>query len=498
MTAAQAEEATRNSRRRQAAVAGAAAMAAADVKLGLGQDPPQPPRRPPPGRARRPGGDAVHVLPAGGRPGAAGARGRDHLRPGAHPDRAAGARRSLRPARLLPQPDRLQAHPGPAARLLCAPAGLLCGTARPTAFAGRLARRWAERQGRWLRPPGAGPRQLPDTAHHRTDAPDAARARQGVTHFRDIRYTAGLTYGEMLLQNEYEMSCYNLERADVASQRQLYALFEQARPRPRRTAPPPPCSRAPCREPALRAPPRDGAARARPAMSGRTESARTPDALTWSRGGRSGWACPRSSCYFNCTGQGRECARGNNNMEGTRRAPFGVPRRAKLKACFSQLGLLRRQKAIPVFCALQALCRVPCPVQGLLRAWRAGGGPAAGRAAADPRVRPAAAAEPGVQRAGRARRGGRHRARGLLRDHARPGAPRRACAPLARLRALRQPGITPCLTAPRGPARRAAHRDAWSSISPVCLLDCAARLHNMPHVCSRTRSAFCPAQEPCQ
>ncbi|KAK9839286.1 hypothetical protein WJX81_005719 [Elliptochloris bilobata] len=52
-------------------------------------------------------------------------------------------------------------------------------------------------------------------------------ALQGVTHFRDIRFTAGLTYGEMLLQNEYEMSCYNMDRADVASQRQLFTLFQQ-------------------------------------------------------------------------------------------------------------------------------------------------------------------------------------------------------------------------------------------------------------------------------
>lgn len=59
----------------------------------------------------------------------------------------------------------------------------------------------------------------------------AASAAQGAPHFRDIRYTAGLTYGEMLLQSEYEMSCYNLDRADVAAQRQLFALFQQARPR---------------------------------------------------------------------------------------------------------------------------------------------------------------------------------------------------------------------------------------------------------------------------
>ena len=52
---------------------------------------------------------------------------------------------------------------------------------------------------------------------------------QGVTHFRDIRFTAGLTYGEMLLQNEYEMSCYNLDHAHVDSQRQLFTLFQQAR-----------------------------------------------------------------------------------------------------------------------------------------------------------------------------------------------------------------------------------------------------------------------------
>ena len=56
-------------------------------------------------------------------------------------------------------------------------------------------------------------------------------AAQGVTHFRDIRYSEGLTYGEMLLQNEYEMSCYNLDHADVAAQRQLFTLFQQARPR---------------------------------------------------------------------------------------------------------------------------------------------------------------------------------------------------------------------------------------------------------------------------
>jgi len=131
----------------------------------------------------------------------------------------------------------------------------------------------------------------------------AARAWQGVTHFRDIRYTAGLTYGEMLLQNEYEMSCYNLERADVASQRQLYALYEQARPRPR----------WPRRRPAAAYP---AASRrcSRESCDDRAHSfsARTPEPLTWSRGGRSGWAYPRASrnCV-SCIGQVLEAQGGS-------------------------------------------------------------------------------------------------------------------------------------------------------------------------------------------
>ncbi len=50
---------------------------------------------------------------------------------------------------------------------------------------------------------------------------------QGVKHFKDIRYTPTLTYGEMLLQNEYEMSCYNLDNAHVPSQQQLFELHQQ-------------------------------------------------------------------------------------------------------------------------------------------------------------------------------------------------------------------------------------------------------------------------------
>jgi glycyl-tRNA synthetase alpha subunit len=53
------------------------------------------------------------------------------------------------------------------------------------------------------------------------------RCVQGVKHFKDIRYTPTLTYGEMLLQNEYEMSCYNLDSAHVPSQQQLFQLHQQ-------------------------------------------------------------------------------------------------------------------------------------------------------------------------------------------------------------------------------------------------------------------------------
>jgi glycyl-tRNA synthetase len=42
----------------------------------------------------------------------------------------------------------------------------------------------------------------------------------------NTRYCEGVTYGELFLQNEYEMSCYNLDEADVADQRQRFALCE--------------------------------------------------------------------------------------------------------------------------------------------------------------------------------------------------------------------------------------------------------------------------------
>jgi glycyl-tRNA synthetase len=50
---------------------------------------------------------------------------------------------------------------------------------------------------------------------------------QGVDHFKDIVYAPGVTYGEMFLQNEYEMSVYNLDQADVEGQRDRFDLYEK-------------------------------------------------------------------------------------------------------------------------------------------------------------------------------------------------------------------------------------------------------------------------------
>ena len=51
---------------------------------------------------------------------------------------------------------------------------------------------------------------------------------QGVDHFKDITYApTGVSYGEMFLQNEYEMSVYNLDEADVEGQRARFDLYER-------------------------------------------------------------------------------------------------------------------------------------------------------------------------------------------------------------------------------------------------------------------------------
>jgi len=50
---------------------------------------------------------------------------------------------------------------------------------------------------------------------------------QGVKHFKDIRYNDTMTYGEMFLQNEYEMSVFNMEQADVPAHQLRFELADK-------------------------------------------------------------------------------------------------------------------------------------------------------------------------------------------------------------------------------------------------------------------------------
>ena len=50
-------------------------------------------------------------------------------------------------------------------------------------------------------------------------------ALQGVTHFKDMSYAEGITYGEIFAQNEYEMSRYYLDDADVETARQFFKNY---------------------------------------------------------------------------------------------------------------------------------------------------------------------------------------------------------------------------------------------------------------------------------
>ena len=56
-------------------------------------------------------------------------------------------------------------------------------------------------------------------------------AMQRVRHFRDIRYTHDVRYGELFMQNEIEMSRYNMDEANIDDLRQRFALFEAVRAR---------------------------------------------------------------------------------------------------------------------------------------------------------------------------------------------------------------------------------------------------------------------------
>ncbi len=48
---------------------------------------------------------------------------------------------------------------------------------------------------------------------------------QGVTHFKDIAYAPGVSYGEAFGQSEYEMSRYYLDEADVTTNRALFEAY---------------------------------------------------------------------------------------------------------------------------------------------------------------------------------------------------------------------------------------------------------------------------------
>ncbi len=52
-------------------------------------------------------------------------------------------------------------------------------------------------------------------------------ALQGVSHFKDIRFAEGVTYGEIYGQSEYEMSRYYLDDADVDLQRRLFDAYAE-------------------------------------------------------------------------------------------------------------------------------------------------------------------------------------------------------------------------------------------------------------------------------
>uniref|UniRef100_A0A2N9GJV3 glycine--tRNA ligase n=1 Tax=Fagus sylvatica TaxID=28930 RepID=A0A2N9GJV3_FAGSY len=50
---------------------------------------------------------------------------------------------------------------------------------------------------------------------------------QGVDHFKKIQYADGITYGELFLENEKEMSAYNLEHASVHHVQKHFDFFEE-------------------------------------------------------------------------------------------------------------------------------------------------------------------------------------------------------------------------------------------------------------------------------
>ena len=52
-------------------------------------------------------------------------------------------------------------------------------------------------------------------------------ALQGVDHFKDIAYNDRMTYGEMRMQEEYEMSVFNLDEASVETHRERFNMADE-------------------------------------------------------------------------------------------------------------------------------------------------------------------------------------------------------------------------------------------------------------------------------
>jgi hypothetical protein len=78
------------------------------------------------------------------------------------------------------------------------------------------------------RPASAAAQQLPKACLERRRRVkfDFFQPRPSITP----RYNDAVTYGELFLQNEYEMSCYNLDEADVAEQVRAVSCSIHIRP----------------------------------------------------------------------------------------------------------------------------------------------------------------------------------------------------------------------------------------------------------------------------
>ncbi|CAI5951429.1 unnamed protein product [Closterium sp. NIES-65] len=62
--------------------------------------------------------------------------------------------------------------------------------------------------------------------HLNQHALPASHTPPGVDHFKRIAYAPGVTYGELFLENEREMSCFNMEEADTERVKQRFDLYD--------------------------------------------------------------------------------------------------------------------------------------------------------------------------------------------------------------------------------------------------------------------------------